>query len=197
MSTWTSRAAALWFAAGLSACVAGGGGTSSVQMGEGPGAIVLAAPKGYCLAEDSVERTAASEFAAFTACRGAGAVLTATAGGPGSAQPVDPAEMGNFLTSDSGRAALSRSGKAAAVAVHSVAAAGDVVLVHLTDRSTPPTAVAPGPSWRAVFVLGDRLVTLTAAPGAGTAMDAEAGRALIGRFVGAMRAANGGRTGAV
>jgi hypothetical protein len=166
-------------------------------MGEAPGAIVLAAPQGYCLAADSVARTAASEFAAFTACRGPGAVLTATAGGPGSAQPVDPAEMGAFLTSDAGRRALSRSGDAVAVTVHAVAAAGEVVLVRLTDRSAPPSAVAPGESWRAVFVLGDRLVTLTAAPGAGTTLDSAAGRALIGRFVGAMRGANGGRADAV
>lgn len=197
MSTWTSRAATLCCAAAVSACVAGGVGPSSVRLGEQPGGIVLAAPSGYCLAADSVERTAASEFAAFTACRGPGAVLTATAGGPGSAQPVDPAEMGAFLTSEAGRAALSRSGVAAAVTVHTVAAAGDVVLVHLTDRSTPPTAVAPGASWRAVFVLNDRLVTLTAAPGVGTGMDTDRGRALIGRFVGAMRGANGGRPGAV
>lgn len=178
----------------LPGCV---GGPSSVQMGQGPGAIVLAAPAGYCVARDSVERTAASEFAAFTACQGPGAVLTATAGGPGSAQPVDPAEMGAFLTSPAGRRALARSGNATAVTVHSVAAAGDVVLVRLTDRSRPPAAVAPGESWRAVFVLGDRLVTLAAAPARGTTLPPGAGRALIGRFVGAMRAANGGRAGAV
>jgi hypothetical protein len=166
-------------------------------MGQGPGAIVLAAPQGYCLAQDSVERTAASEFAAFTACRGAGAVLTATAGGPGSAQPVDPAEMGAFLTSDSGRAALSRSGDPSAVTVHAVTAAEGVVLVRLTDRSPPPSAVAPGESWRAVMVLGDRLVTLTAAPGVGTELPVDGGRALIGRFVGAMRGANGGAAGAI
>lgn len=197
MSTWTSRAQALWFAALLPSCLAAGGGPSSVQLGSGAEAVVLAAPSGYCLAPDSVERTATSAFAAFTACRGPGAVLTATAGAPGSAQPVDPAEMGAFLDSPAGRRALARSGDAAAVTVHRVLAAGDVVLVHLTDRSRPPAAVAPGPSWRAIFVLGDRLVTLTAAPGAGTAMEAEAGRALIGRFVGAMRGANGGRPGAV
>jgi hypothetical protein len=191
MSTWTSRSAVLAVAA-LAACV---GGPSSVQMGQG--GLVLAAPAGFCLAEGSVARTAASEFAAFTACRGAGAVLTATAGGAGSAQPVDPAEMGGFFTSAAGRRALARSGDAAAVRVHQVLAAGDVVLVRLTDTSPPPAAVAPGESWRAVFVLGDRLVTLTAAPGAGSTLDAAAGRALIGRFVGAMRGANGGAAGAV
>jgi hypothetical protein len=197
MSTWTSRAQVLWFGVVLSACVAGGTGPSSVQMGQGEGAIVLAAPGGYCLAQDSVERTAASEFAAFTACRGPGAVLTATAGGPGSALPVDPAEMGSFLDSSAGRRALARSGNPAAVTVHTVSATDGVVLVRLTDRSRPPEAVAPGESWRAIFVLRDRLVTLTAAPGAGTTIDSEAGRALIGRFVGAMRGANGGRSGAI
>lgn len=196
MSTWTSRALPFWLLAGLPACVAGGG-ASSVQMGPEPGAIVLAAPAGYCVAEGSAARSAASAFAAFTACSGRGAVLTATAGGPGSAQPVDPAEMGAFFTSPAGRQALARSGNPAAVAIHSVLAVDGVVLVRLTDRSPPPAALAPGESWRAVFVLDDRLVTLTAAPGAGTTMDAEAGRAMIGRFVGAMRGANGGRPGAV
>ncbi len=183
------RAAALVLGMALAGCVPTGG----VQIGTGPDAFRIAAPAGYCLAEGAVARQRGSDFAAFTACAPGGAataVLSATVGAAGSAQPVDPQALAAFFTSPAGRRALGRSRDDRAVTVHQVLAAEGAVLVRLTDRATPPAAIGPGESWRAVLVVDGRLITLSASPARGTTLLPEAGRRLIGGFVAAMRQAN-------
>jgi hypothetical protein len=173
----------------LAGCMATGG----VQIGTGPDAFNVAAPPGYCLAEGAVTRQRGSDFAAFTPCTPGGTatgVLLATVGAAGSAQPVDPQAMAAFFTSPAGKRALSRARDAASVTVHEVLSVEGAILVRLTDRATPPAAVAPGESWRAVMAVDGRLVTLSASPARGTTLPRETGRRLIGSFVTAMRTAN-------
>ncbi|MGQ0566577.1 MAG: hypothetical protein ACT4OK_16100 [Gemmobacter sp.] len=174
----------------LAGCVATGG----VQIGTGPDAFTIAAPRGYCLAEGAVARQRGSDFAAFTPCTGSTAtgVLSATVGVAGSAQPVDPQAMAAFFASPAGRRALSRARDAASVQVHQVLAADGAILVLMTDRAPPPAAIGPGTSWRAVMAVDGRLVTLSASPARGTTLPPEVGRRLIGSFVAAMRTANAG-----
>lgn len=189
MSTWTSRVLAPLL---LAACAAPGG-PRSVQVGAGPAAFTLAAPAGWCLAPGSVTRPRGGDFAAFTPCSGAGAILTATAGPPGSAPAApDPRAMAAFFTGPAGRTALSRAGDPRSVRVHEVLSAGGATLVRLTDRAPRPATIGPGESWRAVMALRGRLVTLTASPGAATPFDRDTGRQVIGRFVAAMRGVNDG-----
>ncbi|MFN3969915.1 MAG: cation transport ATPase [Gemmobacter sp.] len=194
MSIWTSKAAGLAAAFALSGCLGGGGGGArTVNLGaEGAPGLAVAAPQGFCVAPDAVARVGASDFVAFARCMGAPgapALLTATVAGPGSAGGTDPdAEaLAAFFTSDEGRAALSRAGRAGSVTVHEVLQADGAVLVRLTDRAARGEA---GETWRAVVAVGGRLVTLSVAGGLGTALSAEAGRQMIGAFVRAMRAAN-------
>ena len=175
----------------LAGCAATGG----VQIGSGADAFRIAAPAGYCLAAGAVARQRGSDFAAFTPCTPGGTatgVLSATVGSAGSAQPVDPQAMAAFFTSPAGRRALSRARDEASVTVHEVLSADGAILVRMTDRATPPAAVATGESWRAVMAVDGRLVTLSANPGRGTTLPREAGRRLIGGFVAAMRQANAG-----
>jgi hypothetical protein len=174
----------------LAGCVSAAG----VQIGSGPDAFRIAAPSGYCLAEGAVARQRAADFAAFTPCTGGSAtgVLSATVGAAGSAQPVDPRTMADFLASAPGRRALSRVGDPASVQVHEVLAADGAVLVRMTDRATPPAAIGPGTSWRAVMVTDGRLVTLSASPARGNTLSRDVGRKLITDFVMAMRQANAG-----
>jgi hypothetical protein len=175
----------------LGACVAPGG----VQIGQGPDAFRIAAPPGFCLAEGAVARQRGSDFAAFAPCTpgsAAMAVLSATVGAPGSAQPIEARTMAAFVSSPAGRSALSRARNAQSVTVHEVLAVDDAILIRLTDRARPPAAIAPGESWRAITSVDGRLLTLSASPGQGSTLSRDAGRALIGRFVTAMRAANAG-----
>ena len=174
----------------LAGCVSAGG----VQIGSGPDAFRIAAPVGYCLAEGAVARQRDADFAAFTPCTGGSAtgVLSATVGAAGSAQPLNPRTMADFLASAPGRRALSRVRDERSVRVHEVLAVDNAVLVRMTDRASPPAAIGPGESWRAVLVTDGRLVTLSASPARGTALPREAGRRLISAFVTAMRQANAG-----
>lgn len=192
MSTWTSKVPLAASGLLLAACVAGGGtGTVRFATADAP-EFAVAAPSGFCVAEDSVSRLGASKFVAFTRCNGQGAVLTATVGPPGSAIGLDlsgPALADYFISSE-GRAALSRTGRAASVRVHDVTGAEGAVLVRLTDTAPRPSEIGPGESWRAVLDVSGRLVTLAVAPGRADALSPSAARTLIERFVAATRAAN-------
>lgn len=193
MSTWTSKVLAAALCLSLSACVAGGAGTVRFGTPEAPG-FAVAAPSGFCAARDSLSRLGTSDFVAFTRCAGAGPVLTATVGAAGSGAGLDlsGAALAAYFTSDEGRAALARSGRAEAVTVHEVLEADGAVLLRLTDASRRPSEIGPGESWRAVMAVQDRLVTLAAAPGLSGGLTRDAGRALIGRYVVSTRAANAG-----
>ncbi len=194
MFTWISkgaRAAPLM----LAACVLAQGGARVVQLGSpaAPG-LAVAAPAGYCAARDALARLGQSDFVAFVGC-GAGpakAVLTATVGPPGSAQGADLSAptVAAFATSDAGRAAISRAGRAGSVTIHEVVPGEGAVLVRLTDLSNRPPGLGPGQSWRAVFAAGDRLVTLAATGADQTALPEADGRRLIGAFVRSFRAGN-------
>jgi hypothetical protein len=187
MSTWTSRAAA---ALALGACVADGPAppTTAAQ------GFALAAPRGFCPVGGAPPEAGPGTFAAFARCAGAAgppAFLTATVGGPGSGTLApDPAEIAAVLTSEAGRAMLSRAGEAGTVTVHEVVAAEGVTLVRLTD--TAPGGPQAGPGWRAVAAMAGRLVTLTVSGTTDRPLDPAAARQLIDAFLRAVRRANGG-----
>jgi hypothetical protein len=137
----------------LAACVAGGGtGTVRFATADAPD-FAIAAPSGFCVADDSLSRLGASKFAAFTRCNGTGAVLTATVGPPGSGVGLDLSgqALADYFTGTEGRAALSRAGRAATVRVHDVTGSSDAVLVRLTDTAPRPSEIGPGESWRAIL----------------------------------------------
>lgn len=192
MSTWTSKVPLAASCLLLAACVAGGGtGTVRFATADAPD-FAIAAPSGFCVANDSLSRLGASKFAAFTRCNGTGAVLTATVGPPGSGVGLDLSgqALADYFTGTEGRAALSRAGRAATVRVHDVTGSSDAVLVRLTDTAPRPSEIGPGESWRAVLSISGRLVTLAVAPGRTDPLSPAAARTLIERFVAATRAAN-------
>lgn len=192
MSTWTSKVPLAASCLLLAACVAGGGtGTVRFATADAPD-FAVAAPSGFCVAEDSLSRLGASKFAAFTRCNGTGAVLTATVGPPGSGVGLDLSgqALADYFTGTEGRAALSRAGRAATVRVHDVTGSSDAVLVRLTDTAPRPSEIGSGESWRAVLSVSGRLVTLAVAPGRADPLAPAAARTLIERFVAATRAAN-------
>lgn len=163
------------------------------------GAVTLAAPQGYCI--ESRSRLEKDDSALLLIGRCAGetarspAVLTATVGQTGSAQGIDVegggAEIAAFFRSDRGRMALSRRGRAADVTVHQISGIKGALLLRFSDRG-PTRGKAPlqVDGWRALMPVGDRLVTLTVTGLQSSPLTAEAGRALIGQYVDAVRLAN-------
>ena len=180
----------LWFlvVAVLGACVAAtDGGIRSVTLLDG--AVVAAAPAGYCIAPGAGQRQADSAVVIMGRCSATGtavpALLTLTVGQAGSAGAMagGGAALAGYFTSASGRAALSRSGRAGDVEVVSASDVGGDFLLRVRDR-------VAGEYWRGIAGLRGRLITVTAAGPEGQALDPAQGRALVEAALAALRRAN-------
>jgi hypothetical protein len=208
MSTWTSKGAALLVALTLSACVEGMVPTGSAPraIAVAGGAVVATGPAGYC-----VDRTAARDggdgaFVLFGTCAalsgsaaagqpGKPAVLTASVA-PGAADEAAfvasfPA-MARFFGSDPGRAALSRSGKAATVRVGAVSSRDGVLYLSVTDAAAGQGKAVEPDYWRAILLARGHLVTLSVMSLADRPLTSAEKRQILDAFVSRMRAANAG-----
>jgi len=185
----------------LAGCVTGVGGFAAAPLRAQAvlaGAVTVAGPKGYCVEPTAVLEAADTALVLIGRCQGgaadrhAPAILSVAVGEVGSGLDVasSGAALARFFGSEPGRAALSRSGRAATVTVLETLAVGDVFVIRLNDTGPDPTASPE--SWRAVLTLAGRLVTLTVTGTIEAPLDPEAGRALLDRFTQAMQAANPG-----
>lgn len=164
------------------------------------GAITVAAPPGYCIDPAAVLQQADSAIVLIGRCAAAPgkqrarAILTAAVGEAGTGLGVagSGAELAAFFTSDQGRAALSRSGRARTVKVLEAVGSGEAFLIRLTDTSPNKDGPGQAESWRAVMALKGRLVSLTVTGTVDAPLDRNAGRTLLDAYVAAMRAANRG-----
>lgn len=175
----------------LAACVGGGGlgGTSSRPVLQG--ALNIAPPQGYCVDPAALREDQDHAVVLMGRCSARASVKPAlvslTIGPAGSAgvMAAGGAELAGFFTSEEGRATLAPSGKARDVKVVEALSAGDAFLMRLQERGAPSY-------WRAVMGLRGRLVTLSVHGTPAEPLDAEDGRAVIDRALGAMRRANRG-----
>lgn len=164
------------------------------------GAIKVAAPAGYCVEPAAVLQQADSAIVLIGRCAGgtgqarARAILTAAVGEAGTGLGIagSGAELAAFFTSEQGRAALSRSGRAKTVKVLEAVGSGDAFLIRLTDTSPNKDGPGQAESWRAVMGLKGRLVSLTVTGTVDAPLDRDRGKALLDGYVAAMRAANRG-----
>ncbi|EEW26194.1 conserved hypothetical protein [Rhodobacter ferrooxidans] len=179
----------------LLACVPGAGMRVQPVLG---GAVKVAAPGGYCIDPTGVMQGDDSALVLIGRCTGgpgtpqARAILTAAVAAAGSGMDIaanGPA-LAAYFGSDQGRAALSHSGRAAAVTVQQAAVAGDAFVMRVTDTSPNPDSPAEAASWRAVLGVAGHLVTLTVTGTQAAPLSATSGRALLDGFVAATRAAN-------
>lgn len=180
----------------LAGCVATqGAGIRQVTLLDG--AVVAAAPSGYCIAPGAGQRQADSAVVIMGRCSAAGtaepAVLTLTVGQAGSAGAMAGGgeALASYFASDAGRAALSRSGEAKDVQLLTAAGSEAAFLVQVRDRLA-------GEYWRGIAGVRGRLVTVTAAgPSEDAPLSAAKGRALVEATLAALRRANAGGAAAV
>lgn len=173
----------------LAGCVTTGGGLRSVALLDG--ALIAAAPAGYCLAPGAGRRSGDGAVVLMGRCSATStaepAVLTLSVGPAGSAGAMTAggAGLAAYFTSAEGRAALSREGRAGDVVVLEAVGSGEAFLLHVRDR-------AVGDYWRAVTGIRGRLVTVSASRPDGEALAEGKGRALVEAAVAALRRANAG-----
>ncbi len=77
----------------------------------------------------------------------------------GTAGSPSPAELGDFFVSDQGRAALARDGNSESVDILESRTGEDRFIMHTEDRSALPGASPL--TWRALFDLGGRFVSVS------------------------------------
>lgn len=168
------------------------------------GALIIPAPRGYCIDTDSLQDVTQASFVLMGSCtglrgrsdpslKGKTAMLTASVSAPFEAGiQIDPVALGAFFASGTGLRALSRSGNAQNVKLYSSEIQRDILILHAEDSSKNPVRGLANDYWRAIFVLRGRLVTLTASPFAGAPVSETRAKQLLIAFAGDLRARNAG-----
>lgn len=157
--------------------------------------VIISGPEGYCIDRSAARDGAGGAFVLLGSCASLAqsaaetkpavpAVLTATVSPPG-AQPVagQLAELNRFFLSPEGRAALSRTGRAATVTVMQAWAKGGVFFLVAGDASPSGSQHLQSTFWRAVLDVKGRIVTLNVAGLRAQPLSPAAGRATLEAFV--------------
>lgn len=171
-----------------------GPGVSTAVLND---SVHIAPPHGYCVDPSASKEDETGAFLLFGTCRGIlgqgprtsqRALLTAAVA-PGAVTLSDQelGQLADFLQTDAGHRALSRTGDGAQVRVDSIEQAAGILLVHAHE----PDANDLSPSyWRGVFVQSGALVTITVSSHRSAPLDDAASKAIAVDFVAATRAAN-------
>lgn len=166
------------------------------------GALVLAAPRGYCIDPASRREDAGGTFLLWGNCAAISgnpaaqrpaqrALLSATIGPAIEGDPgASFGEFEAFFRSAAGRAALARSGRAEDVQIEDLKREEMLLLLKITDRSAATLAPVAPTYWRAVTGFGGHIGTLSVVPLQGASLDDAAQLALLHSFESAIRAAN-------
>jgi hypothetical protein len=168
----------------LAGCVAPTGSPKSAPVLGG--AVQVGVPAGYCIDRVAGREAGDTAIVVMGKCRedsaALPAVLTAAIAPAASAGVLAGGgkALAAYFTSDAGRAALSRAGRANTVTVLAAKGVGTAFVMRIRDRDA-------GEYWRGVAPVAGRLVTITVdAPGA----DAATAEALLTQALDAMRRAN-------
>ncbi len=191
-------------AMGLSGCVMpeGGGGIAAPAAQReavlAAGSMKFKAARGYCVDREATKATTDGGFVLFGSCEALypsrsyarpklPIALAATVKGAGPSSPLRESfpALQQFFSSKSGRAALSRVGKASTVQVLAFQHQGDILLIHLRDTSSTSSDAPIAESyWRGLASIGGRMVSMSALPRAGYDISDADQRALLLDFAG-------------
>ncbi len=139
------------------------------------GAVRVVGPSGYCPDTASLRESGGAAVVLLGRCAAESeatpAVLSVAIGaaGSGAAMSGGGSGMAAFLTSDQGRASLSRSGRASDLRIRKALSDDRVFLVLLEDRQA-------GTYWRGMIPVAGHLVSISAI---GPGLEPEAGRKLV------------------
>lgn len=157
------------------------------------GAVVAAAPAGYCISPGAGMRGADSAVILMGRCSfsttgtTAPAVITLSVGpaASGGVMADGGASLAAFFKTTEGLTALSREGKAADVKLLSAVGSDGTFILHVADS-------AVGEYWRAIRGVKGRLTTVSVSGAEGAPITSGQGKALLEATVAALVAANRG-----
>ncbi len=176
------------------------------KMAVADGKLTIAAPHGFCVDAEASHETGDGAFVLFGSCASlakstlaarpkAPAILTAYVSDgapPGDEFAASFQPMARFLTSEAGRKALSRAGKARTVVIRQIVADRDVLYIRATDSAALEGQDVEPEYWRALFALKGQIVTLSVLGLADKPLSGADKRALLDQFVRKVRAENRG-----
>lgn len=189
---------------GLAGCVPLGPADVTHAIAVSDGAVIITGPAGYCIDRSATRDGPEGAFVLFGTCaalagsRAAGqpdnpAVLTVSVL-PGAPDATTFAEsfpaLATFFRSAPGRAALSRSGKAADVTVANIVPAGGALLLELRDTSAVRGQPVEPEYWRAVLAVEGSMVTLSALSLDNRPLSSGQKRRVLEALIASIRAAN-------
>jgi hypothetical protein len=135
--------------------------------------VVVAGPPGYCVDPRATHDSAVGAFVLLGSC----ASIANTATRPAPANPAvltasvstdigadvsgAISQLGTYVRSDAGRAALARDGRAASVRILKTRWIADTFLLKARDDSRRSGAGLAPDYWRALFALNGKLMTLS------------------------------------
>ena len=175
-----------------------------ISMTVADGAVTVAGPPGYCVDPSVSHEGKTGAFVLLGSCASlagsadsarpkTAAILTAAIS-PSGAGAADLSAffptMAQFLQSDSGRAALSRSGKAKSVKILKISSVGDVMFVGVRDTARAQGQDVEPDYWRALFSLNGQIVTLSVLSLGTMPLDQSEKRALLEKFVTKVKTTN-------
>ncbi len=207
MSTWTCKALLPLLGLALSACADGVAVSRSAPeaVSVAGNSVVVAGPPGYCVDRSVSGDRAGGAFVLLGSC----ASIARDATKPHPAQPGvltvtvaevaigDPADrplleaLAAYFRTETGRAALSRDGRAQSVEVLETRIEDGALYLHARDASGRERGMADE-YWRALLSVNGRLVTLSVNAFSKSPLSARAGRRTLSSFAARIRAANAG-----
>lgn len=175
---------------------------SAIQVAGGR--LTIVGPRGFCVDTSASRDAASGAFVLMGSCASLSgsltaarprdlAVVTASAypdGGAAAEFAASFPAMASFLTSPAGRAALSRSGKAASVQILAITSRDGVMFIHAEDRAPAPGQDVELDYWRALLALKGQIITLSVLGLKAQPLGPDAKRSLLEAFVAKVQAAN-------
>lgn len=170
---------------------------SETRVFRAPEGPAIAGPAGYCIDPENSRASVDGGFVLLGGCdilagarRGPQhyAILSASYA-PASSLPR-AADYAGFLSSERGRAMLSRASDARTVGILSSEVDRDILYLHVRDTSPNEGARLAPEHWRAAFFHKGHALMLSVHSTADAPVSARDGRVKIGEFVRAVRRAN-------
>lgn len=168
-----------------------------IELADG---LVVAGARGWCIDARTTRIVGQTSVVVLGSCAAIannafqarpavpGVVTVSVENEAGDVPPVEALET--FLSSDVGRAALARDGRAASVEILERRREDDLLLVHVEDQSIAPSTGASSDYWRALFGLDGRFVTVSLTGLVSRPIDARDGFAALIAQVEQIKAAN-------
>ena len=189
------------------ACTDGAGGFGFLQPAPekvvvAGKSVVIAGPPGYCVDTTATRDSTTGAFVLLGSCASIantavarapttpGMLTASVSGTSGSAISASLGQLEAFFTSEAGRAALARDGRASSVRILQTRRKGQAFYIHVRDKSENAIQGLSQDYWRGLFDVQGRIVTVSVVGFDHKPMSDATGLATLNAFAARIRTEN-------